>query len=236
MKAPITLRLLFALAVIFVLAACSQGGGSNKYKCSQNEEFCIDLQMPDSFSLTDAVPVTLDVTASQDIDYLSVAFQTSSGSVQIDGPETWEEYANDGFIDGNAAIWTFSIKAGETLTFQRNLHFPDRDGNFTVIVSVVTKGRSLEASDVVNIQTKNQRGKVYRSGTKVPPMSPDGTAPSYGPGTPAPTWITYPTDTPYPPTEAPDEAAPLTGPIEAVDDSYPAPVTPEPLETFPSYP
>jgi hypothetical protein len=176
------------------LTACSPGGySSEKQNCSSDGEVCIHISTVDTFQTGNPVTLKIDVTSTKDISDLHVTLRTDY-DVKMDGPRNWENYLTATLIEQGYAGWDFSIKAGQTLTFNRVLHYPTHEGWFYIVASVASLGRTLEAVDCFEVLITRDGGYVIRAGTLPPPYTPDVTAAAYGPGTPFPTMIlaTYP--------------------------------------------
>lgn len=96
-----------------------------------------------------------------------------------------------------------------------------------MVVEVVNTGRIFVASESLTVLLEHKGVQVITNGTPMPPHTPDVTNPAYGPGTPAPTFITDPpTQTPFPTTyDASTPVSPLLG------TSYPPPPTSTPPPT-----
>jgi hypothetical protein len=119
----ICLLILVILALCY-LAACSPGGSaSGRLHCSKGGEICISLSAVQSFSMGAPVPLQITVSSQKDISDLNVAL-TIGGDVTVDGPQTWENYLTSSSIIQGIAFWDFGIKAGQSLTFNRVLHYP----------------------------------------------------------------------------------------------------------------
>ena len=146
-----------------------------------------------SFAMGDAVPITITVTSSKDISDLGMSINTGM-EITMDGPQTWEKNVANPTIDRGVAYGNFSIKAGQTLTFHRVLHFPQKEGYFTIVAEVANIGRTIAAHDYFSVLlTKEAGGQVSMAGTPLPPHTPNVTLPVYGPGTQAPPRLTRPT-------------------------------------------
>jgi hypothetical protein len=228
-KSEISLLTIVLLAVCS-LTACSPGGySSEKQNCSSDGEICIHISTVDTFQTVNPVTLKINVTSTEDISDLHVTLRTDY-DVKVDGPRNWENYLTATLIEQGYAGWDFSIKAGQTLTFTRVLHYPSHEGWFYVVASAATVGRTLEAVDSFEVLITRDGGYVIRAGTHPPPYTPNVTAAAYGPGTPVPTIIlaTYPWEkspstptptlvpvrqtTPTPTTVAPREASPYPPP------------------------
>ena len=136
------------------------------------------------------------------------------------------------------SYWTFAIKAGQDISFNRMLHFPSNQGNFNVVVNVTNPGRIIDGVDSFVVVLYQNRGEIIREGTSVPLHNPDVTMPVFGPGTPAPSRITNPTnpwvETAIPSrttTLAPTLLAPLVATSTPRTSPYPPPPTSTPIPT-----
>jgi len=228
------LRICLLILVIFaisLLSACSPGGvASRRSNCSQGGEVCVNLSTVKSFAMGDPVPLKITVTSSKDFADLNLTLHIGGG-ITVDGPQTWEKNISNPTIDRGVAYWNFSIKAGQSLTFTRVLHFPQSEGYFNIDVSVVNTGRIIDAEDYFNVLlTKENGGQVILEGTPLPPHTPNDTSGVYGPGTPTPTLVTnptyaHPTSTPVTPFIATSTSPP-----------YPLPSSSPPLQNSVPYP
>jgi hypothetical protein len=230
MKWPgISLHILVILALCY-LAACSPGGpSSGKLNCSHGGEVCITLSTVQSFAAGDPVQLKITVTSSKDITDLNVVLHTGA-EVSVDGPQTWENYLTYSSIDKGYAYWNFAIKAGQSLTFNRVLHFPLKEGYFYVSAEVVNLGRIITAVDSFYVVLTQDGGQVIRSGTPLPLLTPKITLQVFGPGTPTPTLYINPTN-PWMATHVP---SPVTSPfVPLVATSTPIPL-PYPPPFFPT--
>jgi hypothetical protein len=145
---------------------------------------------------SEPVKLSIKVTSSKDVSDLNVSLHTSA-DVTTDGTQSWENYLSQTLIQPGYAIWDFAIKAGQTLTFNRVLHFPADEGHFDISTEVVNVGRTLVGTDSFEVHMTKDGGTVYREGTPIPLYTPDATSAAYGPGTPFPTFL-LPTNTPSP--------------------------------------
>jgi len=215
--------LIWMLLATGSLTACSPGGSAhNQPNCSYGSEVCIYVSTVDTFSPSASVALKIKVTSSKEISDLYLRLHTSS-EVKVDGPQGWEDYLSYTSIEPGYADWDFAIMAGQTLTFNRVLHFPTQEGWFYVNAEVVNVGRTLVGKDSFGVLITKDGGFVIREGTPLPPYTPDVTAAAYGPGTPVPTLLPpqpFPwektsspaTDTPTPPVKSsptPTELVPL---------------------------
>ena len=221
MKRPEICLLIFVIIATCSLAACSPGGStSGQINCSSGGEVCINVSAVEPIHSGDPVPLSIKVTSLKDISDLHVTLQTPA-EVTTDGPQNWENYLSQTLIQPGYAGWDFAIKAGQSLTFIRVLHFPARDAYFFIGAEVTTVGRTLVGTDSFYVHMTQNGGKIYRSGTPLPSNIPI-TLPAYGPGTPVPTflpastlpWMTTsnPTPTQLVPLVATSTHAPYPGP------------------------
>jgi hypothetical protein len=193
MKSPeICLAILVILAACF-LDACSSGGS---VKCSAGGEVCIGMSTAPAFSMGSPVSLRITVTSSKDIPDLHVTL-AKPAEVIMDGPQSWENYLSTSSNDPLFAYWNFAIKAGQTLTFDRVLHFPSHEGLFDIVAEAVNSGRIIEAVDSFSVQITNNGGHIIRAGTPFLPYTPNVTMAIYGPGTPFPKFMIA-TNTPTP--------------------------------------
>lgn len=235
-QSGVYLHILVILA-LSVLSACSQGKSSDDRRhCSYEGEVCVNLDVVPSFAAGEPVKLEISVTSSKDYPDLSLSISYNS-EITIDSVVTWEDNLRNSTIDNGVAYWSFEIKAGQTLTFRRILHFPERQLMYSgVYVTVVNPGRFVTARDDFVVVLTKEGGQIYREGTPIPRYTPNVTSPVFGPGTPAPTNITDPTNpwrkTYEPPSDF--ELTPTTTPTIA--QPYPPPSSPSPTPTTHSYP
>jgi hypothetical protein len=194
MKRPCKCLLILATLVMWSLASCSPGGSaSNQINCSQDGEVCIQIITADSFQKGASITLQIQVTSTKDISDLFVTLNTPT-EITVEGPQNWESNVSSTLNEAGLATWKFSIKADQTLNFNRVLHFPSHEGSFALVASVANVGRSIEGSDGLEVFITRNGGYIIRSGTPRPPYTPNVTAAAYGPGTPFPTLVlaTYP--------------------------------------------
>jgi hypothetical protein len=150
--------------------------------------------------------------------------------VTVDGPGTWENYLLSKSKEPVYATWDVSIKANQTLTFSRVLHFPMIDGEYWVGVSVASVSVEGFGTDSFYVFITNDRGTIVKAGTPIPPLTPLIAATVYGPGTPVPTNsiitntpipspVTNPTSTQFAPLVV--TSTPLTSPYPPPSSSTP---------------
>lgn len=193
MKRPEICPLIFVILAACYLAACTSGGSAfNRINCSSGGEICITITPVEPMHFADPVTVMIKVTSSKDISDLHVSLHTLP-VVKVDGPRDWESNLSSRTNDPGIATWDFTIKAGQTLTFNRVLHFPPEVGYFDVGVRVATIDQTLVGVDSFTVHTAHDE-KYYKAGTPVPLYTPNVTVAAYGPGTPFPTLVraTYP--------------------------------------------
>jgi hypothetical protein len=215
--------------MLWALTACAPGGGLNgrKLNCSAGGEVCLNLSTVQTFKTGEAVPLKITVTSTKDITDLHVSLSYNS-EIQMDGPQTWENNLLYPTLDQGFAYWNFPIKAGQTLTFNRVLHFPLREGYFDVLVEVNNIGRIIHAFEAFYVVLVNAGGLVSMSGTPIPHIiTPHGNISVYGPGTPVPSPITNPTYGPPPATTGPTPALkPAIPTLTPPGSPYPPPIRP----------
>ncbi len=195
------------------LAACSQSGSApGKMNCSLEEEVCIHIDTVERFPLDDPLTIKIEVTSTKDFSDLHVALHTLMG-VTVDGPEYWESDLSSTFFRPGLATWNFEIKAGQTLNFERVLHFPSQEGWYTIQAEVVNTGRTIVGIDNFEVLLTKDGGEIYRAGMPRPSNVPIVLT-VYAPGTLPPTdfYFTQPfpwevthepaTDTPLPPVKS----------------------------------
>ncbi len=235
MKRPGVCLSIVTILAICLLVACSPGGSaSGRLHCSNEGEICISLSAVQSFSMGAPVVLQIKVSSQQDYSDLNVAL-TIGGDIAVDGPQTWENYLTSSSIKQSTAFWDFAIKTGQSLTFNRVLHFPSHEGYFEVIAEVVNPGRILDAIDSIYIHITKDGGIINKEGTPFPPYTPNFTPAVYGPGTSIPTilltsplpWMTTPSSTQF---------APLVATITPTTPPYPPPSSPSPSPTSHPYP
>jgi hypothetical protein len=224
MKRPWIYLLILVIFATGLLTACSSGGAaSGGINCSHGGELCVYLSTVKTFIMGDAVPIKITVSSSKDISDLHLTLHTGT-EVTVNGPQTWESGLSDPYTNPGYAYWDFAIKANQTLTFHRVLHFSQREGYFTISVDVSNIGRSIAGDDYFTVLlTKEGGGQVSMRGTPLPPHTPNVTSAAYGPGTPAPSPLTNPTN---PPMLTP---SPIVTPVDTsvpLSPAYPAPPTP----------
>jgi len=242
MKQPVICLNILAVLALGFLAACSPGGSSaSRPNCSHGGEVCVSLNMAKSFAMGEPLPLQITVTSSKDFSDLSITLDTGT-EITLDGPQTWENFISNSTIDRGIAWWTFSIKAGQTISFNRVLHFPSKEGYFFVLVNVVNTGRIIDAVDSFNVLLEKSGGQVTLPGTPLPPHTPNVTSAVYGPGTPWPTFVIEPTKPwmtagPFPwTTYAPTQSSPLVATSTPTRPPYPPPASPPPSPTSHPYP
>ena len=232
----IFLLVLVILATCF-LTSCSQGGSAyGKMNCSPGGEVCITISTVQSFSVSGPVALKITVTSSKDISDLLVSLNTST-EVTVDGPQYWENYLSYTLIERGMAVWKFAIKADQLLTFNRVLHFPAKEGWFSINAEVVNFGRTLVGIDSFGVLITRDGGYVLREGTPPPPYTPNATAAAYGPGTPVPTFLSA-SKTPIRPlvtSPTPTPSVRFTA-SSTVLPPYPPPPTLTPTPTTHPYP
>jgi hypothetical protein len=222
--------LIFALLALCILSFLS----SYLFKsvnCSMGKEVCITIDKVQNFTIGEPMRLNINVTSTKDYSNLHVALQTTH-DITVDGPQTWENYLTNSVNKLGLAYWDFSIKAGQTLTFKRVLHIPQEEGYYSILAEVVNTGRSITASESLNILVEHKTVYVAANGTLLPAHTSNATPAAYGPGTPAPTFITAPSiQTPFPTPKPPSTpSSPL------LETSYPPPSTPTPSPTSQSSP
>ena len=193
MKWPrICLLILVSFGVI-LLVACSPGGvASRRSNCSNGGEVCVSLSTVKSFAIGASIPLEITVTSSKDFTDLHLTLHTGA-EITMDGPKTWENDLSNPSIAPGYAYWNFAIKAGQTLTFNRVLHFPQKEGYFNIDASVANVGRIIDAEDYFDVLlTQEKGGQVIFAGTPLPPHTPFDASGVYAPGTPVPTLATEP--------------------------------------------
>jgi len=187
---------LLILSIAIILQASCYPGGTQRSNCSHGGEVCVSLSTVKSFAMGEPVPLKITVTSSKDISSLHVTIHTDA-EVTMDGPQTWEKDISNPTNDRGFANWDFAIKAGQTRTFNRILHFPQREGYFYVVVVVVNFDQLIEAQEsFYAVLTDENGGQVILAGTPLPRHIPKVTPAVYGPGTPKPTLEIMPTSTP----------------------------------------
>ena len=223
--------LIFTIATLIVLAACAQGASSNNMNCSEGGAVCIHTDLAQTFTANNPTVLAIKVTSAKDLSYLSVTL-TVPGDITVDGPQNWENYLSSKLALPGQSYWTFSIKAGQTLVFNRVLHFPSTVGSFAIVATVSNQDNIIYAADEFTVFVNNNTGKVIRGGTPFPPYTPHVPLSVYGPGTPVPTLL-LPSITPTPYFKTNPSSTPFSSLLET---SYPPPSTPTPTPTSQSSP
>ena len=179
----------------------------------------------------DPVPLKISVTGTKDISDLLITLHTGA-DITIDGPQTWENYVSSPSIAPGYGYWSFAIKAGQTLTFNRVLHFPSEEGYFDVNAEVSNPGAVLVGTDSFMVLLTKDGGVVAKEGTALPPHTPNITAAYYGPGTPVPTRLRS-SPNPSMATLLPggNTPIPLVATSTAQTTPYPPPPTTTPIGT-----
>jgi len=236
MKRPGIWLLIGVILAMGSLAACSPSGSApGKTNCSLGGEVCINVNTVEKFTSGDPLTLKIEVTSTKDFSDLHVALHTLMG-VTVDGPENWEPDLSSTFFEPGLATWNFEIKAGQTLTFERVLHFPSQEGWYSIQTDVVNTGRTIVGIDKFEVLLTKDGGFIIRDGTIPPPFTPDVTLAAYGPGTPVPTdfYLTQPfpwevthepaTDTPLPPVKSdPTSTQPAYLLATSTPNPYPSP-------------
>ncbi len=223
--------LIFSTSAMITLASCAQSASSSKLHCSDRGEICIQTSMSPTFTANNPIVLTIKVTSSKDLSDLGVTL-TTPGDITVDGPQNWESNLSSTYFYPGQAMWTFNIKAGQTLTFNRVLHFISKGGWFSIVTNVSNVGGTIYAVDNFRILLTNNTGNVIREGTPLPPYTTNVTAAAYGPGTPAPTFL-LPSITPTPFIKTSPSSTPFSPLLET---SYPPPSSPTPTPTPQSSP
>ena len=225
------LKICLLILVIFALcsltACATSGSSSSNINCSDGGAVCITISTVQSFSITNPVPVKIVVRSTKDIADLHLTFHTGA-DITEDGPLTWENNLKSPSIASGYAYWAFDIKANQTLTFTRLLHFPVKEGPYTVTATVSTLGQTITGADYFEVLITHGNGIVALRGTPLPPFTPNETAAAYGPGTPRPTFLLS--------TPNPSMATPLPGgntqmPLVATSTGQTTPYPPPPTST-----
>lgn len=171
------------------LVACAPGGSSpDKVNCSLEGEVCININTVETFPRGDALTLKIEVTSSKDFSDLHVALH-ALGGIAVDGPENWEKNLSSTFNRPGLATWNFAIRAGQTITFERILHFPSQEGWYSIQAEVVNVGRTIVGIDSFDVLLTKDGGFIVMEGTPPPPYTPDVTSSAYGPGTLSPTFL-----------------------------------------------
>jgi hypothetical protein len=131
------------------------------------------------------VPLAITITSKKDFDKIGISLDIPGEVNVVDAP-TWEPFITATYFSKYGASWAFPIKAGQTITFQRTLHFPPHEGIFTVFVTAGNVGGTVSVIDHFDVLFNSNGGNVVRSGTPFPPYTFHSTDLLYGPGTSAP--------------------------------------------------
>jgi hypothetical protein len=191
------MKCFFVCVLLLVsLTACmgpsAPGGGS----CSNG--VCVKIRAAEPIRFGEPVLVTIAVTNEKDISDLGVSLYLDA-DVVVEGPQEWEKEAKNSLVYKGGAGWKIAAKANQPYTAMRKVHFPPREGLFTIVASASTP--SLRVVDSIVIYLTRAGGKVYLSGTPVPipGWTPGQPIPAvtFTPG-PSPTFIPTPTREPSP--------------------------------------
>lgn len=194
MKRPWIFLLVLSIA-ISLLVSCYPGG-AQRPNCSHGGEVCVSLSTVKSFAKGGTIPLKITVTSSKDISSLHITIHTNA-EITMDGPQTWEKDISNPTNDRGFANWDFAIKAGQTRTFNRVLHLPQKQGYFNVTLDVAGVDRIIDAQDSFYVVLSDENGgQAIFAGTPFPHLTPKVTPAVYGPGTPKPTIQIEPTSTP----------------------------------------
>ncbi len=217
---------LIILGLTFISSCLPHGPSSNRVNCSMGGEVCITIDKVQPFTMGEPMLLRINVSSTKDFSDLHVTLQTTH-DITVDGPNSWENFLTNSSNELGFAYWNFPIKAGQTLSFNRILRFPREEGFYFIYAEVVNKGRTIDASENLSVLLEQKGAQVIMGGTPFPPYTPNATMAAYGPGTPAPTFITAPpTQTPFPTSKPPSTpSSPLLGTF------YPPPLTPTPTST-----
>ncbi len=210
MKKTVALAL-FVLLVTGIIA-CSPGGGfqTQSSTCSYGGEICVHIILPETFDPTNPVPFKISVTSNKDLPTLQISILSDKNLV-FDTPKRLEDSITKNISTPGVVIWVFSIKAGETIIFDRSLHLPQQAGNYQIVAEAVSFNRVIDAKEDIGILITDNKGYVLRSGTPMPPFIAIITPEIYGPGTPVPTpWWAIATPTVKSPGETPSTTPSVT--------------------------
>ncbi len=227
MKRSMICRLIIVILVGYFVSACSPGvSTSDQPNCSSGGEVCIYLTVAEPIQISKPLNIAIKVTSKKDISDLNVTLHTPS-EVTVDGPKNWESNLTFTSIQPGLTSWNFDIKAGQTLTFNRVLHFSQNDGYFYIGAGFIAFNGTLTGIDSFNLQITKGGGVVYREATSIPPYSPNITSAVYGPGTPAPAFL-LPSSTPNRTTSinTPTQFVPLVATSTPRTSPYPPPPYP----------
>lgn len=220
--------IIFVILTLSALVACSPSGSSTgSLNCSSGREVCIKLFAVPSFEKDSPLDLKITVTSTKDISDLHLTLDTGT-EVSLDGPQTWEKESKKTFIDRGVAYWDFSIKKGQSVTFHRVLHFSGSEGYYHIVATVVNTGRLIVAMEGFSVLLTDMRGQVALEGTRLPAHTPNVTSAVYGPGTPAPSPISNPTN-PFKAT--PTAPAPRIATASTTAAPYPPPSAPSATRT-----
>jgi len=169
----------FALLGFLLLASCSPGGSSqNSVNCSAKGEVCIHFDNVQPFSMGEPMVLNIIVSSTKDFSDLYVTLSNDS-YLTVDGPQTWENYLTKSQNDPGEAYWSFTIKAGQTLTFKRVLRFPSIEGYTFIQAWVFNYGRSLDATDIMYVLHQQKGVQIFRENTPLAPFTPNATSEVY---------------------------------------------------------
>lgn len=225
--------LIWIILASYYLAACAPGGTTSKnLSCSAWDEVCVTTSTAPSFAKGSPLVVKINVSSTKDYAELYVTI-IMHGDVTMDGPQSWETNLSSPTMEPGYTGWGFSIKAGQTRTFTRVLHFPAQAGYDNINIHVGNIGGTIDANaDIDVVITNDHAGQVIRAGTPSPKLTSEITQVVYGPGTPVPTYV--PATLPWQSIPKPDLTLTLSAPRIATAlvstpmtsmSSYPPPAT-----------
>jgi len=189
MKKRIFLLIGFTTLCLLILVSCSQfGPAQSSINCSAGGEVCIHIDNIQPFAIGEPMLLVINVNSAKDFSDLHVTLDTYGG-ITVDGPQSWENYLTLSAKEPGFAYWDFAIKAGQTLTFKRVLHFPPGVGFYQIIAEVVNKGRIVDAIESFHVNMLNDGAHVFMSGTPIPKYTDNAPLIVNGPGTPVQTHV-----------------------------------------------
>lgn len=213
------MRRLFAnifIVILMGLASCAPAQ-MDQGSCSKKGEVCIKITTDEPGPPGKPFAVTLTISSQQDLSNLSVSLFPMPKTILVQKADV-DETGVVSLEGQDGAYWIINIKAGEIVSFTRQVVLPEEDGFFDLRAMVSTP--QLRAIDMVYFQQTRDSVKVYLSGTKIPPW--EGPLPTVSESMKA-TVAALPSLTPWT-TLTPAPATPEPSPLDASGTpAYPYP-------------